>query len=553
MRVPNTNSVIQQQHPQLIKPPSSASFCYEPTSVLDLRSPLSSSSDNPLPPPPPPPLPHPVAAPDDASTAPSHLDDPLLPGLDWDSIMNDIGFNDDQPNPVLVKSASVDSPDFRNPPPAPHSIYEQGHLVVPPDFEVYSAQGFPHPPLTSHHYTGAGGGGYGEADGGFSSGGFEVLEDLIRVSDCIDSNDVQRAQAILARLNQSLRSPLSGKPVHRAAFYFQEALNSLLLAPPLNRPNPARFSSWAEIVQNIRANKAFSGISPVAMFTHFTTNQALLESIDGLPTGWTGIFHVIDFDIGFGGQYASFLKEISERSEACNFPMPFVRVTAVVTEEYAVEARLIKENLTQYANEVKVRVSIDFVLVQTFEMTSFKAIKFMDGEAIAIHLSPTIFGRLGSSNNIVRFMNDVRRVSPMAVVFVDSEPWVGTQGVGAASFRTNFENCLEYYATLFESIDAAVGCGEDGNDWARKIEVCLMQPRIAAAVEWAGRRAVPPWREVFHGAGLRGVRMSQFADFQAEMLLGKVQVRGFHVAKRQGELVLCWRDRPLVATSAWRF
>ena len=79
----------------------------------------------------------------------------------------------------------------------------------------------------------------------------------------------------------------------------------------------------------------------------------------------------------------------------------------------------------------------------------------------------------------------------------------------------------------------------------------LMKPRILAAVEAAGRR-VAPWKDVFYGAGMKPVQLSQFADFQAECLLGKVQVRGFHVGKRQAELVLCWRDRPMVSTSAWR-
>ncbi|KAF3533820.1 hypothetical protein DY000_02036413 [Brassica cretica] len=60
------------------------------------------------------------------------------------------------------------------------------------------------------------------------------------------------------------------------------------------------------------------------------------------------------------------------------------------------------------------------------------------------------------------------------------------------------------------------------------------------------------WREAFCGAGMRSIQLSQFAIFQAECLLEKAQVRGFHVAKRQEELVLCWHGRALVATSAWR-
>ncbi|KAI4330342.1 hypothetical protein MLD38_028640 [Melastoma candidum] len=522
-----------------------------------LPRPLDNSSDSPVPDPP---------APDDASAATiPQWDDHVLHTLDWDFIMKDLGLGDNHSNPPPIKpspAASVSgSPSPRHhqyldPVYPPQIQFDQGHLPLPPDFEVYFDQGLPL--LPSHQYAGGGAGGYTECNGGYGVGGFPTLEDLIQVSDCVDSNNFQLAQAILAPLNPRLSSPASCKPIHRAAFYFKEALNSLLFSPADNRPKPSRSYSWPDIIQNIRAYKAFSGVSPVAMFTHFTTNQALLEAVAS-PSGSAATFHVVDFDIGFGGQYASLLTEIAERSESCKSPTPLVRITAVVEEEFAIESRLIKENLAQYANEMKVRVSIDFVLVHTFETISFKAIKFVDGEVLAVHLSPTIFIRLGSMNNVSKFMNDIKQTSPAIVVFVDNEPWVGIHEGGPTSFRTNFINCLEYYVTLLESIDAAIGCGsgtvggDRGSDWGRKIEGCLMQPRIEAAVEGAARRAVPLWREVFQGAGLRGVRMSHFSDFQAELLLGRVQVRGFHVGKQQGELVLCWHDRPLVSTSAWRF
>ncbi|KAJ6682089.1 hypothetical protein OIU74_020355 [Salix koriyanagi] len=181
-------------------------------------------------------------------------------------------------------------------------------------------------------------------------------------------------------------------------------------------------------------------------------------------------------------------------------------------------------------------------------MLSFKAIKFFEGEKIAVLLSPTILRHLGSTNNVTMFVNDFRRVSPSLVIFVDSEGWTGS-GTGL-SFRRNFVNCLGFYSMMFESLDAAVVTA--GGDWARKIEMSLLKPKILAAVEGCGRRPLSPWREVFAAAGVRPVQLSQFADFQAELLLGKVQVSGFCVAKRQAELVLCWRNRPLIATSAWK-
>ncbi|XP_041008672.1 scarecrow-like protein 15 [Juglans microcarpa x Juglans regia] len=511
---------------------------YEPTSVLDIRR-----SPSPV-------IERPASTTESSALTDvlSRPEDPIIDQwedhvlhttLDWDSIIKELGLHDD-PAPALKSTVLQFNP---SEPYVPHlPELPQSHPFDPIHFvqsdfnlsEVYSTHNLAHS-LNSvdlaqdfHH---------------FGLNGFEIVEDLLRAADCFDTNQLQLAQAILERLNPRLRSPV-GKPLQRAAFYFKEAFQTLLTTAGSNRT--PRLSSWSEIVQTIRTYKAFSSISPIPLFSHFTTNQALLEALHG-----SNFIHVVDFDIGFGGQYASFMKEISERSaEPCKANnSPVLRITAVVPEEYAVESRLIKENLTQFAHELKIRLQVEFVLLRTFEMLSFKAIKFMEGEKTALLLSPTIFRRLGSTNSIAAFLSDLRRVSPSVVIFSDNEGWM--EGPGVASFRRNFVNSLEFYSLMFESLDAAVGSGGCGGDWVKKVETVLLRPRIVAAVEAVGRR-VPPWREVFCGAGMRAVQLSQFADFQAECLLGKVQVRGFHVAKRQAELVLCWHDRPMVATSAWR-
>lgn len=545
MRVPVTTS--QQQSSQSSKPnitiPAAANsrhlgLCsYEPTSVLDLRSPASSSDLKP-----------PPASTDITSTVPPPhhgWDDydghhAALQALDWDSIMKDLDLHDD-----------VNARAPLNPP-------ESADFVNPSDLaalsDVYGSchQSFAHVPSSNY--------------GGFDAAGevcndwdlgLDFLGELTQVADCVDSGELQLAQLILARLNHRLRSPV-GKPLHRAGYFFKEALQSLLSCS--NRdPPPARLSTWPDIVQIIKAYKAFSGISPISMFSHFTANQALIETLDGSP-----LVHVVDFDIGLGGQYASLMREVAERARGNHAPA--VTVTAIVAEEYAVETRLIRENLIQFAQELNLRFSIDFVLYRAFDMLSFKAIKFVDGESLAIHVSPGAFHRLGSSGNVTRFLSNMRRLSPKVVLYVDSEPWWvlcgggGGGGGGPGPFRRRFVGCLEHYSTIFESLDAAAGCGgggSGGGDWLRKIEAYLMQPRIISAVESAAAGAkwgaVPPGREVFQAAGMRAVQLSKFADYQAEWLLGKVQVRGFYVAKRHAELVLFWHDRPLIATSAWRF
>ncbi|XP_059645508.1 scarecrow-like protein 15 [Cornus florida] len=478
---------------------------YEPKSVLDLRRSPSPVADKP-------------AGNSDfpvLSDALLQSDDPTLIWVDhllnnsedWNSLVRELGLHDDSTVPLLTHSDSQFPilPEF----PIPPSDFAFSDTYSNPSLSLNSNSVVPNNNINIE---------------------FDIVDELIRVADCFESNELQLAQVILARLNQQLQSPI-GKPLLRAAFYFKEALQSLLTQS--NRPT--RFRSSSEIVQTIKAYKTFSNISPIVMISNFTANQAILEAVDG-----SRLIHVIDFEIGLGGHWASFMKEIADRTDSQKPNPRILRITAVVSEEYENESRLIRENLSQFARELKIGFEIDFLLIRTFEFLSFKSIKFMAGEKTAVLLSPSIFRHIGAG-----FLTDLRRISPNVVVYVDGE---GCIDGGTSLFRGRVINGLEFYSTVLESLEAASGgCG----DWIRGIERFLLRPKIFEVVEAAGRRA-PPWREAFGGSGMKAVALSLFADFQAECLLRKVQVKGFHVVKRQAEMVLCWHDRAMVATSAWK-
>ncbi|VFQ75436.1 unnamed protein product [Cuscuta campestris] len=490
---------------------AAAAASYEPKSVLELRrSPVRPSLD---------------------SDDPLQLADHVLANFEeWDSLMKDLGLKSGGEDFIATAKPTHDHQNN----PSESTQFSEFQLAQnslgPADFQFFQNLPPPPPPPPDHNHQFL-----FSDDASWNLTAFDYVDELIRFADCFDTDAAQLAQVILARLNHKLRSP-TGKPLERAAFYFKESLQSLLTWSTRMATRPGS----SEIVQTIKAYNIFSNISPVPMFSSFTANQAVLEAVNGSP-----LVHVIDFDIGLGGHWASFMKELADLSARAK-PPPALRITALVPDEYAVESRLIRENLTQFARDLNLAAfEIDFVLINTFELLSFKAVKFMDGEKTAVILSPYIFRKIGAG-----FVADLRRISPHVVVHVDSE---GLVGFGTSSFRQSVIEGLEFYSTLLESLEAAanVGRGGGGGDWLKKIETYVLYPKIMEMVGAAGRRGTP-WREAFVAAGFRPVLLSQFADFQAECLLGRVQVRGFHVAKRQAEMLLCWNDRALVATSAWR-
>lgn len=533
----NNNNIIIPNNAFQGVATNARALCYdEPKSVLELRRSSSPTDQKPV-------SGTEISAVwDDSST---QLEDHVLTHFeDFDSLMREFGLHEDsnsttptpKPATTISQLTQGDSqihqylslPEF--PPAGGHSTFESTQFV-PPDFSLQEISAYG--PLSNNginafdlsndaarHIT-----------NNWNNIGFDYVDELIRLAECFQTNSLHLSHVILGRLNQRLRSP-TGKALQRAAFYFKEALQTLLTGST----RPTRPSPSPEVIHSIKAHRDFSTISALPRFSSFTANQAVLEAVDG-----SMLVHVIDFDIGLGMHWASFLKELADKAETRKTSPPVLRITAVVGEEYAVESQLIREKLTQFARELNIRFDIDFVLIRTFEFLSFKAIKFVEGEKTAILLSPTIFRRVGTG-----FLNDLRRIAPHVVVHLDSE---GLMGFGT-TFRQTVIEGLEFYSTLLESLEAA-SCGV-GDDWMRKIERFVLFPKILEAVGAAGRRATP-WREAFVAAGLRPVALSQFADFQADYLISTVQGRGFHVARRQAEMVLCWQERPLVATSAWRF
>uniref|UniRef100_J3M094 Uncharacterized protein n=1 Tax=Oryza brachyantha TaxID=4533 RepID=J3M094_ORYBR len=99
---------------------------------------------------------------------------------------------------------------------------------------------------------------------------------------------------------------------------------------------------------------------------------------------------------------------------------------------------------------------------------------------------------------------------------------------------------LQSCMCLLESIDAA---GTDA-DAASKIERFLIQPRVEDAVLGRCRadKAIA-WRSMLASAGFAPQPLSNLAEAQADCLLKRVQVQGFHVEKLGAGLVLYWRSK----------
>ncbi|KAM7512117.1 hypothetical protein LguiB_010992 [Lonicera macranthoides] len=357
-----------------------------------------------------------------------------------------------------------------------------------------------------------------------------VIDQLYKAADLVQSGNPVHAQEILARLNQHL-SPI-GKPFHRAAFYIKEALQ-LLLHPTMS---PSSANSPFSLIFKIGAYKSFSEISPLVQFANFTCNQALLEALDGFDR-----IHIVDFDIGYGGQWASLMQELALRCGGA----PAVKITAFVSPSThdQLELGLARENLNHFASDINIAFEFEIVNLDVLN-SNFLGFPFSGSyEGIAVNLPVgSFFNYQVSLPSVLRF---IKHLSPKIVVSVD-------RGCDRTDlpFPNHVIHILQSYSNLLESLDAV----NVNLDALQKIERFLLKPGIEKVV--MGRYRSPEktqhWRTLFLSAGFSPLTFSNFTESQAECVVKRTPIRGFHVEKRQTSLVLCWQRRELISASVWR-
>ncbi|KAL7238636.1 hypothetical protein ACSBR2_004680 [Camellia fascicularis] len=360
----------------------------------------------------------------------------------------------------------------------------------------------------------------------------QTIIDLIsEAAELIQTGNSILAQEILARLNHQL-SPI-GKPFNRAAFFCKEALQFILHTSNMN---PVQPNSPFNLILKIGAYKSFSEISPFIQFAHFTCNQALLEVLEGFDR-----IHVIDFDIGYGGQWASLMQELALRSNGA----PSLKITAFASPSThdQLELGLTRENLIHFAGEINMAFEFEIVNTDSLNSASWSLpFHVSDNEAVAVNLP------VGSLSNyqmsLPLILSFIKQLSPKIVVSVD-------RGCDRTDlpFPNHVIQALQSLSILLESLDAV----NVNPDALQKIERFFLQPGIEKTLmgRYRSPEKTPHWRTLFLSCGFSPLTFSNFAESQAECVVKRTPVRGFHVEKRQSSLVLCWQRKDLISASAW--
>ncbi|KAL9231123.1 hypothetical protein vseg_006385 [Gypsophila vaccaria] len=367
-------------------------------------------------------------------------------------------------------------------------------------------------------------------------------DQLIMVSEMFQTGNFALAQVILARLNHQASLP-GNSLVGAAAGYVKEELEKILsmnvfpAAPP-----PPKSLSLDDVIHKISAYKLFSEVSPVMQFVDYTCTQAFLEALEG-----DDVVHILDFDIGCGSMWASFIRELPLRKKGA--PLLKITVLASTSSHHPFELALICDNILEFATEYGVSVDIKVLNLDLFDSTSstFPGFQLLQNEVVAVKFP--IWACSHCPFLLPPLLSFMKQCSPKIVMTFDR----GGDRSDLA-FSSHTLHCLNSWSSLLESLNSS----SIRTEIISKVDNFLIKPSIERTIQ--GRIHAPDtmhankmhnWKTLFQNAGFNPGTFSTSTEYQADELVNQHPQKGFNVEKRRGSIMLRWRHHELVAGIAW--
>ncbi|GER51031.1 scarecrow-like transcription factor SCL8-L protein [Striga asiatica] len=376
---------------------------------------------------------------------------------------------------------------------------------------------------------------------------------LVDAAAAISDGRPAAAAEMLARVLQQAANR-QGTPEQRLAAYMAAAL--------MPRVGPARPAPETHGKEGAAAAQMLYDASPPFKLGFMAANLAILEAT--AEQGLGRRIHVVDFDIGQGGQYVHLLHALAAKVKAAEPQTRHgasLKITAVLdnlTAGAGAEQKLniVGEGLRALANRIGVRLVFSVKKLEIVELTRERlGVAEGEGEALAVNFAFRLY-RLPDESVTTENLRDemlrqVRGLSPEVVAVVEQEVNTNT-----ATLAARVRDAWEYYGLLLDSLELTLA--RDSPDRVR-IEEGLGR-RMVNAVACEGMDRVERC-EVFGKwqarMGMAGFQPRQVSRLVVESLRAKVNSGtrgnpGFTVNEESGGVGFGWMGRNLTVASAWR-
>ncbi|KAK2978514.1 hypothetical protein RJ640_010160 [Escallonia rubra] len=378
--------------------------------------------------------------------------------------------------------------------------------------------------------------------------GLDLKEVLLACAEAASEAESEADMATVNRLMDVLERMVSvtGEPIQRLGAYMLEGIRARLI------------SSGSVIYKNLKCKEPTSSelmssmrvlydICPYYKFAYTSSNVAIEEAVENEPR-----IHIIDFCIAQGSQWMFLMKGLARRPGG----PPHIRITGVDDTDSS-HARggglhLVGQRLSEFAESCGVPFEFHGAAMSGCKVERDN-LRVRAGEALAVNFPYMLHHMpdesVSTQNHRDRLLRLIKSFSPKIVTLLEQESNTNT-----ASFFPRFRETLDYYAAMFESIDAARP--RDDKQRISAEEHCVARDIVnIIACEGADRveRHEPfgKWRSRLTMAGFTPCPLSSSVAKAVRDML-KDYSGNYGLAESYGALFLGWKNRPLSTCSAWR-
>lgn len=368
-----------------------------------------------------------------------------------------------------------------------------------------------------------------------------LLTHLVNSADAIEAGWPSAAAGFLPRIAEET-SP--GTAAGRIARIFASSLLSRLSDDSagggnlyFDEPSPgAMLAAFQKLVYQ----------TPFIRFGYAAANEAILQSVRRRSA-----VHLVDIGIGGGSQWFDFLEQLAYRLPYCTS----VRLTGIdVPEPGDNPGRRLNEageSLRAFAEGL----GLDFTFRAAptpVQQMDFSLLDRLPGEALAInavfalHHVPTSDASADGVDQRQQLLRRLHAASPDVLALVEPDAQHN-----ALPLNLLTREALSHYLTVFDALSELL---PEEIDQRQTLEQAFFGREILNIVGADGSRRVE--RHERHAAWRRRLREHGFRSAQLPMcsgLLPKRMTSHFPIAvrTRTDGLMLTWKDRPVVAASAW--
>ncbi|KAF6136480.1 hypothetical protein GIB67_035039 [Kingdonia uniflora] len=347
---------------------------------------------------------------------------------------------------------------------------------------------------------------------------------LITCAELVSQSDFIAAHRLVSFLLSSTSSSAYGDSTDRVVHHFSRALSLRISRHTFFGSNTflssSSSASFPVCLQALESSYFYlNQVTPFVRFCHLTTNQAILEAVEGQQS-----IHIIDFDTMQGLQWPPLMQAIAERSDPLN--PPFIRMTGTGHDMETLQRT--GDRLQNFAQSMGLRFQFHPLLLlrgSTADLPSI--ITLLPHETLAVNCVFYMHKLLGEdSNDVNLFLQSIKSMNPKIVTLAEREA-----NHNNPNFMQRFIGALDHYTTLFDALETTLPPNS--------------QERLAVEKVWFGREIVDivssegeerrerherfeSWVDKFRSSGFSSVPLSAYALTQAKLLLsGHYHLEGF--------------------------